>query len=140
MSNYSAISAGIVTILEAGITGAKAFDYPPNSPGNQFPTFVVLPEPVSYEEVISGGLFTAGFRIICLLTSADDAEGFRALYNFIDPTQANESVHQVIRDDPTLNGSVDSSILVRAENIGRREINGGFYFACDLILETIKTV
>jgi hypothetical protein len=95
---------------------------------------------VDYEEVISGNTFCADFRIVCLVTSADDAEGFRELYDFIDPTEANKSVHQMVRDDPTLNGSVDSSILLRVERIGRREINGGFYFACDLLLKVVKTV
>ena len=45
-----------------------------------------------------------------------------------------------VRADRTLDGKVDDADVVRIENIGRRELWGGFYFGFDAIVEFIKTV
>tara|TARA_R110000787_G_scaffold135015_2_gene247346 strand:- start:1487 stop:1909 length:423 start_codon:yes stop_codon:yes gene_type:complete len=139
MSVYSDIAAGIATTLRGNVTELLAFDFPPDSV-NQFPAAVVIPEPIDTEIVIQGNTINPTFRIVFLVGSADAAEGFRALYDHIDPVEAGKSLLAAVRADRTMNGSVDDSDLIRIENIGRRELWGGFYFAFDGLLDVIKTV
>lgn len=138
-SAYRNIADGIVTVIQTGITNAKGFPYPPDSV-NHFPAAIILPEPVDTEIAFGGNTFTANFRIVFLVASGDVAEGFIQLYDYLDPVEAGKSLIKAIRDDKTLNGKADSSDIVRIENIGRRELWGGFYFGFDAILEVIKTL
>lgn len=139
MSGFSDVVAGLQTVLQAQIAGLQAYDYPADSV-NTFPAAVILPEPVDYEIAFGGNTFTSELRVIVLVASGDDATGFRQLYDFIDPTDSARSIRRAVRTDRTLNGKVDDSDVIRAENIGRRELWGGFYFGFDAIVEFIKTV
>lgn len=139
MSNYSDAAAGLVTVLKNGITGLQAQDHPVDSI-NSFPAAIVLPEPLDYLVAVGGNSFTGTFRVVFLISSGDDAEGFTQLYDHIDPTALNESVRKAVEDGRTLDGKVDDAQVVRVENIGRRELWGGYYFGADFIVEFIKTV
>jgi len=139
MSNFSDAAAGLATTLEANVNGLKAFGYPVDSV-NHFPSVVILPEPVDVEIAFGGNTFTGRFRAVFLLASADSAEGFTQIYDYIDPTETNKSIVAAVRADRTLDGKVDDADVVRIENIGRRELWGGFYFGFDAIVEFIKTV
>ena len=127
MSNYGDAAAGLKTVLSNNVTGLRVYDYPPDNI-QQFPVAVILPEPVDLQMAFGGKTFTASFRVVFLLSNGDDAQGFSKLYDYIDPTEANKGLAQAVRADRTLNGKVDDADAVRVENIGRRELWGGFYF------------
>ena len=139
MSAYSDIVAGLVTVLEANITGLKAYDYPVDSV-NTFPAAIILQEPLDLEITFGGNTFTTTFRVVFLLSSGDDAIGFRQLWDYIDPVEANKSVNKAVDTDRTLDGKADSSNVTRIENIGRRELWGGFYYGFDALVDVVKTL
>ena len=140
-SNYRNAADGLVTVLEANITNLKAFPFPPASI-NHFPAAVVLPEPIDTEIAFGGNSFAADFRVIFLVSSGDDFSGAQALYDHLDPTQANMSLIAAIRtaSGKTLNGTVDSCDVTRIENIGKRALWGVDYFGFDAIIRFIKSV
>lgn len=139
MSTYSAAAAGLKTVLEANITGLQAYDYPPDSI-NSFPAAAILPEPIDLLQAFGGNTFEAQFRVVILLSSSEDISGFRALYDYISPTEASKGIKQAVDADPTLNGSVDSSQVSRIENIGRRELWGGWFYGFDALVDFVKTI
>lgn len=139
MSAYGDIVTGLVTVLEASVTGLKAYDYPTDSV-SQFPAAIIIPEPLDLELAIGGNSFTCIFRVVVLVSSGDDAVGFRAAYDMIDPVAAGLSINKAVETDPTLNGKADSSGVTRIENIGRRELWGGFYFGFDALVEVVKSL
>ena len=139
MSAYRDIVDGLVTVLQAGITGLHAYNHPVDSV-QEFPAAIILPEAIETEIAFGDNTFTASLRVVFLVASGDSKDGFEALYDYIDPTEASKSIIKAVRTDRTLNGKADSSDVVRIENIGRREIWGGFYFGCDAVVEFIKTV
>lgn len=139
MSNLSDAVAGLKTILQNGITGLRAFDYPPDSI-SEFPAAVILLEGLDPRIAFGGNTFDATLRVVFLVRSGDDATGFQALYDYIDPTATSESLIKAVRDAPTLNATVDNSAVTRIERIGRRELWGGWYFGFDALIEFTKTV
>ena len=139
MSAYGDIVAGLVTVLEANVTGLKAYDYPTDSV-SQFPAAVILPEPLDTEIAIGGNTFTCTLRVVVLVSSGDDAVGFRAAYDMIDPIETGKSINKAVDTDRTLNSKADSSNVVRIENIGRRELWGGYFYGFDVIVEVVKTL
>ena len=140
--DYYDAAVGLKTVLEANITGLHAFFVPPESI-NEFPAAVILPEVLDPEIMFKGNTFTAAFRVVLLLSSGDTAEGFLALYDYVDPTETGKSVIAAVNADNTLNGEVDDAQVVSVENMGWRELygpGGGRYFGLDAVVEFIKTV
>ena len=139
MSNFSDMAAGLKTVLQNGITGLRAFDYPPDSI-DQFPAAVIMPESLDPRIALTGNSFTAVYRVIFLFRKGDEGQGFTELYDFIDPTAANKSLIAAIRADPTLNAKADDAEITRIEKIGRRELWGGSYYGFDALIEVVKSV
>jgi hypothetical protein len=139
MSAYRSAAAGLASVLDSGVATLTVFDKPVDSVGS-FPAAIILPEPVNYEIVFGGNTFEAGFRVVVLLGGFEEQTGFDELYDMLDPTESNKSIVRAIRADPTLNGTVDDTQIMQAENIGRRELFGGFYFGFDLIVNALVTV
>lgn len=139
MSTYSDAAAGLRKVLQDNITGLVAYDHPADSVSS-FPAAVILPEAIDLLVAIRGNSYEASFRVVFLISSADDDAGFKSLYDYIDPAEASKSVKKAVDTDNTLDGKVDSSQVRRIENIGRRELFGGFYFGFDAIVDFIKTV
>jgi len=139
MSNFGDIAAGIVTVLEANITNMKAYSFPYEGI-TAAPAAVVLPDIVEYQQAFGGNTFEATFRVVVLVSGADDLSGFEKLYDMIDPTATNAGFRQAIDADNTLNGSADDSQVVRIERIGRREVGQREWFGFDAIIEVVKTV
>ena len=139
MSIYRDAADGLVTVLQAGITNLKAYNHPVDNV-NHFPCAIILPEPIDPQICFGGNTFQGAFRVVFLVASADSWEGFAQLYDHLDPTEANKSLIKAVRADRTLNGKVDSSDVDRIENIGRRELWGGFYFGYDAIISFIRSV
>ena len=139
MSLYGDIMDGLKTVLEANVPGLRVYDYPPDSI-QQFPAAALVAEPLDLAVAFKGNTFTASVRVVFLLTSGDDAKGAHSLYDFFDPIQTNKSLVAAVRADRTLNGKVDDADAMRIENIGRRELWGGWYWGFDMIIEFVKSV
>ena len=141
MSDYSEAAAGLKTVLEANITGfpgVQVYDIPEKP--NSFPAFVILPDTFDPEIVIQGNSFEASLRVIILVCSADNLTGFSDLYDIIDPTESTKSIIAAVRADQTLDGKVDSARVASIDNIGQRQLWGGFYYAADAMIDFIKSV
>jgi hypothetical protein len=138
MSNFGDMATGLVTVLESNITNLKGFNYPVDSV-NSFPCAVVLPDSVDLAQTFDNSI-AATFRVVFLVSSADDRDGFRRLYDYIDPTESNKGFRAAIEADDTLDGKADSSQVLRIENIGRREIAAGWYFGFDALVVAIKGI
>lgn len=140
MSNYSDIFGGIKNKLEANVTNLKVMEHPPESV-NHFPAVLITPEPMDPTIAFGGNSFEADFRLTVLVSSADSPSGWTQLFDMIDPTTANRSIIKALKDNKTLNGKVDDSMVSMVENIGRRQwFGGGFYFGFDVVLKVVKSV
>ena len=139
MSAFGDIVTGLATVLEANITGLKAYDYPVDSVSH-FPAAIILQDPMDLEVVIGGNTFTTTLRVVFLLSSGDDAIGFRQLWDYLDPVEVNKSVNKAVETDKTLDGKADNAGVTRIENIGRRELWGANYFGFDALVDVIKTL
>ena len=139
MSNYGDLIGGLATVLRNGITGVHVYETPPDAV-NEFPACIIIPEPMDPRMEIVDNSFLANFRVITLVAAGESSEAWAQLWDYLDPTLANKSVVKAIRTDPTLNGKADTSDVTRIENIGRREIGGGFPMGFDALVEAVKTV
>ena len=140
MSNLTDILEGIETIIEANVTGAKCYPYPPDVV-NHSPAVLVLPSEEPFadpEQAFGGNSFKLTVILTALVASADPETGWKQLMNMLDPTAAGTSVIKALRDNPTLNGKADSSGVTAVRNVGRRE--GIAFFGADLVLEVYKSV
>ena len=105
---------------------------------NDYPAALVRPnEPIDLMVAINGNTFQGTMRITILIRSADDAEGWKQLWDYIDPVAATKSVVRALRADRTLNSFVDDSQVRLIEGISKRA-EGVFGF--DVLLDYIKTV
>jgi len=144
MSNFSDVFAGIKTVLEANVQSTtpalQVMEHPPEQV-NYFPAALITPDTFDPTLFFGGNSFEGRMRITVLVSSADAAEGWKALFDMIDPTETGKSIIKALKDNATLDGKVDTSLVVSVENIGRRAwFGGGFYFGFDVILEYTKTV
>lgn len=139
MSAFSDALDGLKTVLQANIPGLHVYQHPPDAI-NELPAVVAIVESVDPELAFAGNSIEADIRLVCLYASALSDEAFGLVYDAIDPTNTNTSIIKAIRTDSTLDGKVDSSRIVAIENIGRREINAGWYAGFDVVIRIIKTV
>ena len=139
MSNFGDVFKGLARVLENKIFEMLVIPWPVDTV-NHFPAAVVVPEPVDVEVNLQGNTFEGRLRMVVLVASGDSAEGFDKLWDYLDPTEVTKSVVAAVRADQTLDGKVDDADVERIENIGRRELWGGWYFAFDAIVHFIKTV
>lgn len=141
-SNYANVLSGLATVLGTAITSPKkvhVYSFPPDAV-HELPAVVLQPLDFDPRELIGGNTFTARIRATLLLAKGGDQEAFEQLYEHIDPTAANAGFIKAIRDSRTLAGNADDADVISIENIGRREIGGGWYVGADFIVEAIKTV
>ena len=139
MSNVSDMVDGMATVLKNNIDGIHTFNHPPDVI-NEFPAAVILIESIDPTIAFGGDDFEAVMRVLVFVNAGVSDEAFSQMYDHLDATQANKSVVAAIRADPTLDGKVDSSQITALENIGRRELPGGFYAGFDAVVEVVKTV
>lgn len=139
MSGFSDVMDGLGTALKNGITGLQVYKGAPDDV-KSYPAAVLLPESMDPRVAFAGNSFMVDIRIILLIASGKDENGWAQLWDYIDPTTANRSVIKAIEDNRNLDGKVDDSEITLIENIGRREIGGGWQFGFDAILHAIKTV
>jgi hypothetical protein len=139
MSNLGDIADGIVTTLSANMSGVqKVFDHPPDTI-NAFPSVAVLIEDLDPTRGFGGNSFQVTVRLVVLVASGDDQHGFDLLYDIVDPT-ATTGIKYALEQSNSLNSTCDGHTLQSIENINRRELWGGFYFAADFVLDVWKTV
>lgn len=139
MSTFSDAIDGLATVLKNGIAGLHTYNHPPDAV-QELPAVVMIVENVDPEMAFGGNSIMADIRCVFLYHSGVSDEAFRQIYDAIDPTNATTSVIKAIRDDSSLDAKVDSSRIVAIENIGRREIGGGFLAGFDVVVRFVKTV
>ena len=121
MSNLGDIADGIVTTISANMSGVqKVFDHPPDTI-NAFPSVAVLIEDLDPTRGFGGNSFQVTVRLV------------------VDPT-ATTGIKYALEQSNSLNGTCDGHTPQSIENINRRELWGGFYFAADFVLDVWKTV
>ena len=143
MSGLSDIFDGIETVLKDatnGITGLQVYKGAPDSI-NSYPAAVIdLDDSIDPLIAFNGNTFRLLFRISLYISSGKDENGWRQLWDYIDPTQANTSVIKALRADRSLNGKADDSQIVKLDRLRRSVVGGGFGFAFDTVLDVVKTV
>lgn len=139
MSGFSDVMDGLATVLTNGITGLQVYKGAPDAI-HSFPAACLLPKEIDPRLAFSGNSFSGDIRIVMLICSGKDENGWAQLWDYIDPTVANKSVIKAIETDRSLNGKADDSEITLIENIGRREVGGGFQFGFDAVLHFIKSV
>lgn len=138
-SVYEDAIDGLVTTLQANITGCKAFANPPDSV-NAYPAAIILPREIDYDIAYAGNGFTHTLDILFLVSSGDDKQGFKKLYAHMDPVEVGKSVRRAVELDTTLAGKVDWAKIRSCHDIGRSENFGGYYMAAMFTLEFAKRI
>lgn len=138
-TNIQDIIKNAGTAVATRITNAQAYDAPPDSI-NQFPAVITMLEAFDPQVAFSGNSFEGTLRIIFLVERSENAEAWRRLYQHLDSTGSGTSVIAALRVDPRFGSAVDSSDIVRVENIGGRDISGGRYVGFDVLVPFIRAV
>lgn len=89
------------------------------------------------EVAFAGNTFKGVMVLTTFVRSADDADGWRQIWDYMDPVQGTKSVARALRADLSLNGKVDSA-GVRVIRNPRKAAEG--IFAFDLLLVYIVRV
>lgn len=139
MSNFSDVLLGLQTVLKNGITNLQVYQGAPDSV-NSYPAAILLPMNLDPRIAFGGNSFSGDIRILMIIASGKDENGWAQLWDYIDPTTVNRSVIKAIEDGRSLDGKVDDSEITSIENIGRRELGGGFQFGFDAVLHFLKSV
>ena len=139
MGTFADIVKNVGTAVSTRVTGANYYDYPPDSP-SQFPAIIVTLVSVDPTPVFSGNSFEGTLRITCITERAENREAWVRLYSYMDSTGSGTSVLAALRADPRFGSAVDSSEIARVENIGKRELGGGFYIGFDVLVPFIRAV
>lgn len=139
MPNIRDIIINVGTAVATRITNAKAYTAPPDSV-NEFPAVIPLLDPFDPAVAFQGNSFQGTLRIVFLIERAERREAWLRLYDHMDATGSGTSVIAALRVDERFGSAVDSSAVVRVENIGQRTIAGGDYIGFDTLVEFIQTV
>ena len=141
MSNFSDIFAGLKTVL-TGASGVSKANVHMGAPDaiNDYPAIALIPGDFDMVRAFSGNSFEGDVLVKVWLKSGDDEDGWRQLWDYIDPTAASNSLVRAIRSDRSLDGKVDGAEVLRIENIRRDTVGGGFLFTFDAIVHVIKSV
>lgn len=133
--SYIDIGQGIKTRLKTLNTIKQIFapDELPVSV-NVFPTALILPGDVSYNEDFAGA-FNPSFRIALLMANINQSTAIANITPFLDATGAN-SIKEAIYDDKTLDGTVSTCILTKANPLGAMQWGGGIYLSIEFLLDT----
>ena len=127
------------TAVSTRLTNAQAYTYPPDSV-NQFPAIIVTMDNFEPAVAFGGNSFQGTLRVTCLIERAEKRETWQRLYEHMDSTGSGTSVLAALRVDERFGSAVDSSDLVRVENIGQRELAGGLYVGFDVLVAFITSV
>ncbi len=132
---------GLKTRLET-ISGLKVYDHLPGSI-NEFPAAVIAfdgRDTVHTSELgLAGSSFVGFFTATVLIGKADDLEGSDELDKYCAPL-GTESIEAASDGDTTWGSNVDVGRLLRVENVGKRKVLEGDYWAADFVFDFTKQV
>ena len=120
------------------VAGLKVLDYPADSV-NEFPVAVVLFESRDATQTLAGSSFTGMIKVLLLVSSAATQQAHDTLDQFIDPL-GGSSLETAVDADNTWGAKVDDGRLVSVDNVGHRQLWGGFYVGADFHFEFVKSV
>ena len=126
---------GLLTLLSA-ISGLRVLDHPADSI-SEFPAAVVMFESRDVSDTLAGSDFKGALKIVLLVSSSNTKEAYDTLDSFMDPLGA-KSIEAAVSADVTWGGKVDDGRLVSVDNVGRRKLWGGSYFAADFHIRFVK--
>ena len=140
MSGLSDIFDGIETALKTGIPGVQVYKGAPDAI-NSYPAAVIdLDDSIDPLIAFNGNTFRLLFRISLYISSGKDENGWRQLWDYMDPTVVDTSVIKALRDNRSLDGKADDSQIIKLDRRRRDVVGGGFLFAFDTVLDVVKTV
>ena len=138
-ANIRNILTNAGTAVSSRLTNAQTYTYPPDSV-NQFPAIIPVLDSFDPTVAFGGNSFQGTLRVICLIERAEEREAWQRLYEHMDSTGSGTSVLAALRVDQRFGSAVDSSDLVRVENIGERTLAGGVYVGFDVLVSFITSV
>ena len=138
-ANIRNILTNAGTAVSSRLTNAQTYTYPPDSV-NQFPAIIPVLDSFDPTVAFGGNSFQGTLRVICLIERAEKREAWQRLYEHMDSTGSGTSVLAALRVDQRFGSAVDSSDLVRVENIGERTLAGGVYVGFDVLVSFITSV
>ena len=138
-TNIRDILTNVGTAVSSRLTNSQTYTYPADSV-NQFPAIIPLLDSFDPAVAFGGNSFQGTLRIICLIERAEKREAWQRLYEHMDSTGSGTSVLAALRVDERFGSAVDSSDIVRVENIGERTLAGGVYVGFDVLVAFITSV
>lgn len=119
----SALATNLATISNLRTSG----DVPDNP---NPPQAVVFLETVEYDDAFQGGLTTLQFRIMVLVSRADDRTAQRKLNEYISP-DGSRSIKAAVESDRSLGGLVSTLRLTSMTSLGSTIVSEQEYMAVE---------
>ena len=127
------IGTGIkTTILTTIATGLRVYASNEVPDSLELPCALILPGISSYATTYEPA-YDLTFRIILCVSKQDSPSAFNTILDYIDSTGA-KSIWLAIAADPTLNGSAETSKLVRNLGVGSTVWGGIVYLSTEFEL------
>lgn len=121
--------AGLSTRL-ATVSGLRVVGIAGGSPGAAG-MVVVAPERVDFDETYGRGCDRLLFRCRLLVAMPDAERAVAQVVSLVDDVKA------AIEDDPTLDGSAQSSRVAAAENFGTFAYGEAVYDGCEFVVDVV---
>jgi hypothetical protein len=121
------IRDGLATNL-ATISGLRTSGDVPDNPNP--PQAVVFLETVDYDEAFQGGLTTLMFKVMVIVSRADDRTAQRKLNEYISPDGA-QSIKSAVESDRSLGGLVSTLRLTTMTSLGSTIVSEQEYMAVE---------
>lgn len=121
------IRSALATNL-ATISGLRTSGDVPDNPNP--PQAVVFLETVEYDDAFQGGLTTMQFKVMVLVSRADDRTAQRKLNEYISPDGAR-SIKSAVESDRSLGGLVQTLRLTAMTSLGSTIVSEQEYMAVE---------
>jgi len=125
--DIQAIRDGLATNL-ATISGLRTSGDVPDNPNP--PIAVVFLESVQYDEAFRDGLTTMIFKVMVIVSRADDRTAQRKLNQYISP-DGDRSVKSAVESDRSLGGLVQTLRLTDMTSLGSTIVSEQEYMAVE---------
>jgi len=125
--DIQAIRDGLATNLGT-ITGLRTSANVPDNPNP--PIAVVFLETVEYDDAFRGGLTTLVFKVMVIVSRADDRTAQRKLNQYISP-DGERSIKSAVESDRSLNGLVQTLRLTDMTSLGSTIVSDQEYMAVE---------
>lgn len=121
------IRSALATNL-ATISGLRTSGDVPDNPNP--PQAVVFLETVEYDDAFQGGLTTMQFKVMVIVSRADDRSAQRKLNEYISPDGAR-SIKSAVESDRSLGGLVQTLRLTAMTSLGSTIVSEQEYMAVE---------